>query len=84
MARLLSEALTIDRARAIDIPKDRRTRSLFELRQTLEDTGLGDGKPFDLSDMEIVEERSRHEKAAYRRVQTMLNLCRRPGPRPQA
>lgn len=48
VARLLSEALTIDRARAIDIPKDRRTRSLFELRQTLEDTGLGDGKPFDL------------------------------------
>ena len=73
VARLLSEALTIDRARAMDIPKDRRTRSLFELRQALEDAGLGDGKPFDLSDMEIVEERSRHEKAAYRRVQTMLN-----------
>lgn len=73
VARLLSEALTIDRARAMDIPKDRRTRSLFELRQTLEDTGLGDGKPFDLSGMEIVEERSRHEKAAYRRVQTLLN-----------
>ena len=59
VARLLSEALTIDRARAMDIPKDRRTLSLFELRQTLEDAGLGDGKPFDLSDMEIVEERSR-------------------------
>lgn len=73
VARLLSEALTLDRARAVDIPKDRRTRSLFELRQALEDAGLGDGKPFDLSDMEIVEQRSRHEKAAYRRLQTMLN-----------
>lgn len=73
VARLLSEALTLDRARAVDIPKDRRTRSLFELRQALEDAGLGDGKPFDLSDMEIVEQRSRHEKAAYRRLQAMLN-----------